>query len=174
LAFYELPEYYDHLHRARVEASYRPVVLLDSLGSLLQNAMTLIAMGAILIPFGPWLPVALLVSTLPPFYVVLRYTLRQHQWRLRTTADERRTWYYDWLLTSGETAAELRLFSLGGHFQSAYQALRGRLRHERVQLAKDQSLAELGAGTAGLLITAAALAWMVWQALQGFVSLGNL
>ena len=111
MAFYELPEYYDHLHRAREEASYRPVALLESIGSLLQNGISLVAMGGVLIPYGLWLPVTLLVSTLPAFYVVLRYTLRQHQWRLRTTADERRTWYYDWLLTTGEIAAELRLFA---------------------------------------------------------------
>src|SRR5881628_3400794 len=32
LAFYETPEFYDHLHRARSEASFRPVALLDTLG----------------------------------------------------------------------------------------------------------------------------------------------
>lgn len=174
LAFYETPEYYDHLHRARIEAGYRPVALLESCGSLLQNSITLIAMIAVLIPFGPWLPVTLLVSTLPAFYLVLHYSLRHHQWRLRTTADERRLWYHDWLLTTGGTAAELRLFGLGDHFRSAYQALRRRLRDERLQLAKDQSLAELGAGAAALLITGASLAWMVWRALQGLVTLGDL
>src|SRR6476661_763571 len=65
LAFYELSDYYDHLHRARVEARYRPVALLGNLGALLQSSITLVAMGAILIPLGPWLPPALLVSTLP-------------------------------------------------------------------------------------------------------------
>ena len=55
LAFYELSDYYDHLHRARAEARYRPVALLGNLGALLQNSITLVAMGAILIPLGPWL-----------------------------------------------------------------------------------------------------------------------
>ncbi|MCA1602753.1 MAG: ABC transporter ATP-binding protein/permease [Acidobacteria bacterium] len=174
LAFYEFPDYYDHLHRARGEASYRPVALLENLGSLLQNAITLVAMGAILIPLGPWLSVALLVSTLPAFFVVMRYALVEYQWRLRKTSDERRTRYYDWLLTAAEAAAELRLFGLGGHFQSAYQTLRRRLRNERLQMLKQQSLAELFAGVLALLITGAALTWMVWQAMRGQVTLGDL
>ena len=174
LAFYEFPDYYDHLHRARGEASYRPVALLENLGSLLQNSITLVAMGAILIPLGPWLSVALLVSTLPAFLVVMRYALVQYQWRLRTTADERRTRYYDLLLTTGEAAAELRLFGLGQHFQSAYQTLRRRLRSERLQMLKRQSLAELLAGVLALLITGSALIWMVWKALHGLVTLGDL
>src|SRR6185436_1485214 len=58
LAFYEFPDYYDHLHRARSEATFRPVALMENLGSLFQSGITLVAMGAILIPLGPWLSVA--------------------------------------------------------------------------------------------------------------------
>ena len=174
LAFYEWPSFYDHLHRARSEASYRPVALLESLGSLLQNGITLVAMGAVLIPFGFWIPAALLLATLPAFFVVLRYAVEQHQWRVRITADERRTWYYDWLLTTGETAAEVRLFGLGDHFQSLYRGLRARLRRERLDLARRQSVAELAAGAAALALSAGALAWMVWRAIGGIISLGDL
>ena len=62
------------------------------MGALFQNAITLMAMGLVVIPYGLWLPVVLLASTLPALYVVLYFTLRQHQWRLRTTPDERRRW----------------------------------------------------------------------------------
>lgn len=174
LAFYDLPDYFDHLHRARHDASYRPIVLLDNMGSILQNGITLVAMAGVLLPYGWWLPPALLLSTLPALYVVLNYTLRQHQWRLRTTADRRRTWYYDWLLTSRETASELRLFDLGGHFSAAHQDLRKRLRREHLTLAGNLGVAETLAGGSALLVTAAALAWMGWRVLGGDGTLGDL
>ena len=174
LAFYELADYYDHLHRARVEARYRPVALLGNLGALLQNSITLIAMGAILIPLGPWLALSLLLSTLPAFYVVLYYALEEYQWRQRTTADDRRAWYYDWIMTSAEAAAEIRLFGLGKHFQSNYKGLRERLRGERLQLTRRQGLAELAASLLAMLIMGAALGIMMWRALLGFVTLGEL
>jgi ATP-binding cassette subfamily B protein len=174
LAFYELSDYYDHLHRARFEARYRPVALLGNLGALLQNSITLLAMGAILIPLGPWLALALLLSTLPAFYVVVHYAVAEYQWRQHTTTDDRRAWYYDWIMTTAEAAAELRLFGLGKHFQSNYQGLRQRLRGERLQLTRRQGLAELGAGLISLLIVGAALGWMVWKALHGLVTLGEL
>jgi ATP-binding cassette subfamily B protein len=174
LAFYELSDYYDHLHRARAEARYRPVALLGNLGALLQNSITLLAMGAILIPLGPWLALALLLSTLPAFYVVVHYALAEYQWRQRTTSDDRRAWYYDWIMTTAEAAAEIRLFGLGTHFRSNYQGLRQRLRGERLQLMRRQGLAELSASLIALLIIGAALGWMVWQALQGLVTLGEL
>ncbi|MBM2813157.1 MAG: Xenobiotic-transporting ATPase [Chloroflexi bacterium] len=174
LAFYEWPEFYDHLHRARQDAGQRPTALLEGTGSLAQNAITLIAMAAVLVPLDPWLPLALVGSMVPALYVVLHHGLRQYHWRLRTTADERRSWYYDWLLTDGETAAELRLFGLGKHFAAAYQAVRLRLRSERVRLVRDQSISEVVAGAFALLVSAAATAWMVWKAAQGLVSLGDL
>lgn len=173
-AFYESPEYYDRLHRVRQDAYFRPVALLENSGNLLQNSITLMAMAAVLIRFGIWLPFALLVSTLPAFYVVLRYSSQNYDWWLRNTADERRSWYYYWLLTEMQYAAELRLFGLGEHFKSAYQRLRRKLRSERVKLAKDESLANLGASAIALLITAVALTWMVWKVFQGRVTLGNL
>jgi ATP-binding cassette, subfamily B, bacterial len=174
LAFYELSDYYDHLHRARAEAWYRPVALLGNLGAFLQNSITLLVMGAILIPLGPWLALALLFSTLPAFYVVVHYALTEYQWRQRTTGDERRVWYYDWIMTTAEAAAELRLFGLGNYFQSNYKVLRQRLRGERLRLTRRQGLAELGASLIALLIFGGAFGWMVWKALQGLVTLGEL
>ena len=131
-------------------------------------------MCAVLIPYGFWLPLALAVSTLPAFGVVLRSSVRQYRWRLEKSAEERRCWYYDWLLTAGETAAELRLFGLGSHFRAAYQDLRARLRGERLRLARDESLAELGAGVLAIAVVCLAMAWMVWQAILGRVTLGDV
>jgi ATP-binding cassette, subfamily B, bacterial len=174
LAFYDNADFYDRLHRARDEAGYRPTALLESMGGLAQNGITLFSMMAVLLPFGAWLPLVLLVSTLPALYVVLRAALNRHYWRQRTTSDERRTSYYDWLLTAGETAAEIRLFGLGDHFQSAFRALRTRLRMERLVLAAQQGSAELIAGLFAFTTSGGALLWMAWKALHGLISLGDL
>ncbi|HWE93445.1 MAG TPA: ABC transporter ATP-binding protein [Tepidisphaeraceae bacterium] len=174
LAFYDLSDYYDHLHRARGDASYHPAVLLESTGGLLQNGITLIAMIGVLIPFGVWLPLALGVSAVPALLVVLRCTMLQHAWRVKSTPVERRAWYYDWALTSADTAAELRLFGLGKYFQSHFEALRRRLRGDRVRMAAHEGLAELLAGFFALLVSGLVMGWMIWRALGGIISLGQL
>lgn len=174
LAFFESPDYYDQLHRAKVDALTRPVALLENIGSLTQNAITLIAMLGILLPYGWWLPVLLLFGTLPALGVVLRYTVRFHRWRLHNTANERRTRYYDWLLTQRDTAAELRLFVLGEHFREAFQMLRRKLRDELIALTRQQVWAELTAVGFGFLALAGALGWMLWLAILGAVSLGDM
>lgn len=173
-AFYESPAYFDRLHRVRQDAYFRPTALLENTGSLFQNSITLLAMALVLTRFGVWLPFALLISMLPAFYVILRYSKLNYNWWVRNTADERRSWYYYWLLTEADSAAEVRLFGLGGYFKSAYQRLRVKLRSQQIKLAKNQSLANLAASAIALLITAISLTWMVWQVSLGRVSLGNL
>jgi ATP-binding cassette subfamily B protein len=174
LNFYESADFYDMLHRARVDASHRPVALLDNLGSLIQNGITLVAMAVVLLQFGIWLPVVLIGSTLPAFYVVLDYAVRQHRWRMKTTADQRMLQYYDWLMTARETAAELRTFGLGSYFLNTYQQVRERLRNERIKLVRDQGVAEFVAGGLALIVTGLSTAWMLLQAVQGLVTLGEL
>jgi ATP-binding cassette subfamily B protein len=174
LSFYDSADYYDHLHRARAEASSRPISLLENLGTLLQNTITLVAMAAVLARYAWWLPFALFASTLPALYVVLRFSLREHAWRMARTADERYARYNSWLLSAREVAAELRLFGLGDHFQSRYRQVRCTLREQRLALLRSRTVARLGAGFAGILVTGAVMVWMIWQAVQGLYSLGDL
>ncbi len=174
LSYYETPGYHDRLYRAQHQAATRSLALVESLGSVLQNGLTLLAMAAVLVPYGWWLPPALLVSTLPALWVALRHSLREHDWRVRATEEERRSWYFSGVLTSTENAPEVRLFQLGPHFREGFARLREKLRRERVALARGQGVAELAAGGFGLLVTAAVLAWMVWRAVQGTATLGDL
>ena len=174
IAFYESAEYHDRLEQARNDLSHRPLALLESSGALLQNVITLLAIGALLLPYGVWLPLFLTLSTVPALLVLLQFNLRHHRWWLETTADRRLAQYYDGMLTMGSVAPELRIFDLGPYFQSAYQSLRARLRTERLKLTRDQAIARLLAGTFGFMVLALAVGWMVWQVLQKRATLGEL
>lgn len=174
LAFYDSAAFYDHLHQARDESFYRPVSLLEHLGGMLQNGITLTALALILLPYGAWLPLALVASALPAMAVILRHSRRRHAWWLASTARDRRAWYYSWLLTAREAAMELRLLGLAGYYRRTYADLRQGLRQERLGLARAEALAQAGAGLVGMAITAAVLGWMLWRALHGQASLGDL
>lgn len=172
--FYEYSEYNDKLNRAREGASGRSLALLESIGSLLQNSVTLLAMATILIPYGLWLPTILIISAFPAFYILMYLSKIQYQWSQRTTTDRRWLMYYDYLLTNSSTAAEVRLFDFANHFQSAYQILRRRLVKEQFHLLKLQTLGRFIAAIIALIITGGALAWMGRQVLLGILTLGDL
>jgi ATP-binding cassette, subfamily B, bacterial len=174
LSFYESPEYYDRLDQAQSEAGNRPLALLESAGSLLQNGITLLGMGAVLIPYGWWLPLVLLVTALPAMYVGLRFDRHYHRWWQKTTATRRHAQYYDLMLTVGSVAAELRLFGLGRSFQTSYQKLRQQMLTERLRRMRKQSVAKLGSSVGALLVAGAIMGWMALRALHGLATLGDL
>ena len=174
MTYYETPSYYDQLHRARIDAKNSPLLLLENMGNLVQNGITLVAMAGVLLPYGLWVPLALLLSTLPALYVVGGYSLRQHRWQVKNTDARRRSFYYDWIITDRNAAAELRIFDLGELFRSRFSDTRAQLRRERIDLERDQVLAQLLAGILGLLVMGISLAWMLWQTAQGIYNLGDL
>jgi len=173
MAFYDSPKYFDTLHRARYDAQSRPIALVESLGGLLQGTLTLLSMAVILAGYAWWLPLLLLVSTIPALFVVFRFILRRHQWRVSRTTETRRTLYYEYLQTSRETLPEIRLYDLATHFRELFANLRSRLRGELLQLERSEAVARIAAAISGLIFAAGALFLMLLDVLDKTLSLGQ-
>lgn len=174
LSFFDDPGYYDRLHRARIDALHQPVALIQNSGSLLQSFITLTVMTGVLLSFGIWIPLLLVLGTIPALVVVVHNTLRYHRLRMRNTMAERQTDYYDTLLTQRDAAAEMRLFGLGPHFRDRFAKLRERLRREEIELARDEALSHASASLIGLAAMGGALVWMGLRVSRGTLSLGDL
>ena len=174
MGFFERSDYYDQLHLARSDAATRPLAILESSGSALQNGITLAGMAAVLTRYGVWLPPALLLSTLPAFYALVVAGRRHHGWWNDSTVLRRRIQYFDTLLTDPFYAGEVRVFGLGAHFQSMYHTLRTRFRSERLQIVLEQFRTRLAAEFLALVISAAMIGWMLYRSVLGAVSLGDL
>jgi ATP-binding cassette subfamily B protein len=174
LSFFDRAESYDQLHRARVDALSQPLALLESLGSLVQNGLGFLALAAILWTYAGWLPLLLILTGAPGLLLVARHVLHEQRWRLKNTSLERRTRYLDWLLTERSTAAELRLFDLGGYHRKAFENLRTILREGRLRLERQGAVTELGAGTLAWAGSLAGLGWMLHRTLAGKAGLGDL
>ena len=174
LTFYESAEYHDRLYQASKELISRPLALLESLGNLVQNSVSTVTLGALLLPYGVWLPVTLAAITLPSFFAANRNSRRHHRWWTGTTTHRRWLQYYDTLLTVDSMAAELRLYDLGPHFTATYRKLRDRLRGEYLHLVREQSVLQFLSGLGGVVASGLAMLWMLWRAFQGQATLGDL
>jgi ATP-binding cassette subfamily B protein len=174
LDFYESADYYDRLHRAKEDAQNRPAALLENLGSLIQNGITLILFACVAAAYGPWLLLAIVLSMVPAAYIVIRYNWLTHKWWERTTVQRRWTDYYDQKLTMAAAAPEMRLFHLGSYFHSEFQKLRNGLRSERLRMIRQQTVARLVAAVATLGLVGSAIGVIGWRSLHGAATLGDL
>ena len=174
LAFYDHPDSYDQLYRAMVDALSQPMALLESLGSLVQNALGFLVLAGILWKYAGWLPLLLVITGLPGLLLVARHILRKHRWQLEHTVEERRARYLDWLITESSAAAELRLFDLGTHHRKAFESLRESLREGKLRLERQGALTELAAGSLAWAGSLIGLGWMLHRALMGKAGVGDL
>ena len=173
-AFYEDPRYHDTLYLAQQQAPHRPQQILDSLTQILQNALSLAALGGLLFFFHWAVPLVLVVAALPGLWVRLRHADTIYRWHLEQAPEERKARYFNWVLTHSSYAKELRLLGLAELFIGRFDRLRDVLRGQRTRIARQRSQAELVAQVSGTIAIFGALAFIAWRTLQGTITLGDL
>ncbi|HEY2515530.1 MAG TPA: ABC transporter ATP-binding protein, partial [Polyangiaceae bacterium] len=123
LRFFEDPDFYDKLTRARREASSRPVALVTESFGLVQNAITLLGYSALLLRFSGWAVAGLLLATVPATVAEMRYSkiaFRVRNWR---SPESRRLLYLEYVLANDEHAKEVKLFGIGPLLMARYRTL---------------------------------------------------
>jgi ATP-binding cassette subfamily B protein len=174
MAYFESHEYHDRLEQATSDGVSRPLSLLESVGGLVQNGITLLLVAGLLMQYSVWLPVILLISALPAFIIVLRYDRNYNKWWRETTGERRWSQYFDVMLTHSSAVAEVRAFNLSPHFQASYQSLRKQMRIEKLSQMRRLNIAKLFSSILSLGILAAVVGWMGWRTLSGALTLGDL
>ena len=174
LSYYENPRYHDTLQRAQKEASYRPNQILKRLALVVQNGILLVAMVGLLLTLHWGITSVLLGATIPTVLVRFYYTRKLYVWQRTWTPVERQSTYLAWLLTGDQFAKEIRLFGLGELFGQRFNRLRSQLYKAKFRLIAWRSLAFLAANMLAGVMVGAIYGFILYQALQGVLKLGDL
>ncbi|WP_174783800.1 ABC transporter ATP-binding protein, partial [Dolichospermum sp. UHCC 0259] len=171
---FEDSEFYDKLTNARREASVRPLSLVTRTFGLVQNALSLLTYGVLLVNFSVWAVVMLIVAAMPVFIAETKFAgeaFRLFSWRAPETRQQH---YIENLLAREDFATEIKLYRLG-------EMLLGRYHNLFAQLYGQDRDLTLRRGLWGyllsLLSTAAfyiAYAWIVLETVVGRISLGDM
>lgn len=174
LEYYENSDYYDTLHRAQAEAPYRPLSIVNGLVSLGKNTISIVGIAGLLVAFNPVIAGLLIIAVFPKIIVRLIFTRKKYDWQRMATQTERRSYYYNWMLTTDTHAKELRVFGLGPAFMSTFRNIRMKLRSERCRLITSESIfgTILQIGSTSAMLGAFAL--IGYETIHGKVSTGSL
>jgi ATP-binding cassette, subfamily B, bacterial len=173
LQYYENTDYYNTLHRAQVQATYRPQMVLSGLLQVGQSGLSLLGILFLLAALNWMVALLLLIATIPGILIRFRYTGRAYGRISSWTERERQSYYFHTLLTTEPSAKEIRLFNLGHLFSQWFQSLRTSIRQEKIQLATQQSKIDLithGSATVAVCIACGITAH---QTIQGAITLGG-
>lgn len=174
LTQFEDSEFYDKLANARREASVRPLSLVNRTFGLVQNALSLITYGVLLVNFSIWAVVVLILAAMPAFIGETKFAgeaFRLFSWRAPETRQQH---YLENLLAREDFVTEVKLYQLGEMLLQRYRQLFQQLYTED----RDLTLRRGWWGYLLSLVSTAAFyiayAWIVVEAVMGKISLGDM
>nr|WP_208492028.1 ABC transporter ATP-binding protein [aff. Roholtiella sp. LEGE 12411] len=171
---FEDSEFYDKLTNARREASVRPLSLVSRTFGLVQNALSLVTYGVLLVNFSVWAVVVLILAAMPVFIAETKFAgegFRLFSWRAPETRQQH---YLENLLAREDFVTEVKLYQLGKMLLGRYRSLFEQLYGEDRDLTLRRGL---WGYLLGLVSTGAfylAYAWIVLETVRGKISLGDM
>jgi ATP-binding cassette subfamily B protein len=174
LSHFENAEFYDKMQNARREADWRSLQIVNGGFYVIQNIITLLSFAALLVRFSPWLAIVLFLATIPAFIAQSRYAelnFRVLTWR---APEFRQLNYLEYVLTDYDAVKEVKLFGLGEPLLGRYANLFWKFLREDQGIAQKRSLASLGWGLLATVTYYGAYAWIVWRAVGGVITLGDM
>jgi ABC-type multidrug transport system fused ATPase/permease subunit len=174
MAHFEDSDFYDKMSRAQRGASTRPLSLVDSTFGIVQNTLSLIGLGSLLLRFSGWAVLILMIAATPSFISETRFALkgfRLFNWRAPESREQN---YLEILISREDSAMEVKLYQLGRTLLNRYQTIFNRLYAEDRNLTIRRSI---WSHLLGLISTAAfygAYLWIVLEAIAKRISLGDL
>ncbi|RCJ18213.1 ABC transporter permease [Nostoc minutum NIES-26] len=171
---FEDSEFYDKLTNARREASIRPLSLVNRTFGLVQNALSLVTYGVLLVKLSVWSVVVLVIAAMPAFIAETKFAgqaFRLFSWRAPETRQQH---YIENLLAREDYATEVKLYQIGemllGRYHNLFHQLYGEDRDLTLRRGLWGYLLSL-VSTAAFYI---AYAWIVLETVVGRISLGDM
>ena len=174
LGFYESPAYFDILKRAKDAGPDKPNAIVLNIVEILKNAMTMVAIGSVLISIDWFLLPLLTLFVLPTLFVRIRFADKMHIWRMKQTPLERKSTYLSGLLTGDTSAKEIRGLGLGNYLRKIYAGIRFNLLTERMNLSKDSTKREIITTIFATLGFFACVGYIALATVNGHRSVGNI
>jgi ATP-binding cassette, subfamily B, bacterial len=174
LTQFEDSEFYDKLSRARREASSRPLSLVMRTFGLLQNAVSLVTFGGLLIKFSPWAVALLILAGLPAFLAEAKFSgeaFRLFRWR---APESRMQIYLESVLAREDHAKEVKLFQLGPRLLEGYRDIFTRLYREDRDLTLRRDAWGFGLGLVGTAALYGGYAWIAAETVFGAMTVGQM
>ncbi len=174
LEYFDSDIYHDIFQRALAQSSGRPLQILSTALSFIQNAVVLITILGLLITVHWALFFVLIIIAAPVAIVRWIYTGKYIDLVESQTQEERKSGYFKGVMTGAVFAKEVRMFDFGKELLPVFLGIRKIIRGEKRRFYVRQnisiSLAQL-VEVAGII---AGLAYIIMQAVDGQLSVGDI
>lgn len=172
--YFDSDSYHDIFQRAINQSSIRPTMVLNALSQLVQSAISLLVIAALLITLHWAVAIILLIIALPIAFIRLIYSNKMVGLVTQQTQQERKAQYFRNILVDTQDAKEVRTFGFGKYLLAKFLKIRRALRKEKRQVYLNQNMSLSYAQSIEAISIVAALAFIAQKAIKGLISVGDI
>lgn len=171
---YENSDTYDIIQRAQNESEGKITTYFNLVISVFGTIITVGSYLALLLAFKAWL--VFFVLTIPLFkYILLKkINLKQFHILISRTNEERKTWYYSYLMTNGNYNKEMKLYKLYEFFLKKFELNRKKFMSQDVQILKESTGKITALSVVEQILDGAIFGYIIYNGVIGIILLGDV
>lgn len=171
---YEDSEIYNIIQRAQNESENKVTTYFSLVISIFGTIITVCSYLVLLLSFKSWLIFFVLFIPLVKFLIQKRINIKQFNILFSRTGEERKTWYYSYLITNGMYTQEMRLYKLYDLFLNKFKSNRETFMKQDVEILKESTKKITMLSVIEQVLDGGIFAYIVYNGIIGIILLGDV
>ncbi len=122
LESFDMPDFYEKLENANMEAGMRPIQILNAVYSIISTLISLVSFAVIIWSVSPFATLILIAFSVPTAVITFVYRRKNFNYIRRRSKDRRQLSYYSDIITDKDMAKEVRILGLSDSFIDRYNS----------------------------------------------------
>ena len=172
--YFEDSKYFNSLHFVQKESVYKPTMVAKSMRGFLSQALMLSSISVLFATLHWSIGFLLVLISIPAGLVKFFYAKKLYHWKIKSTELQRKSMYYNRILTSIHYAKEVRLFNLGNKFTNIYSSLRKQLFKENLGLVRREGTASVAVEIFERGVIIGLILLLLYRGSTGSITVGSI
>ena len=174
LSDYESSETYDIVERAKYSADGKLLSYIDLLVSIITMIVSCVSYLAIILSFNWLLLTAVVLIPICKYIVSDKINKEQYVLQKKRTNDERRCWYYQHIITSGDYYKELKVYRLFNLFINKFLNLRHQFNKQDIALCNKKTKLLIGMELLESVLEGLVFCYVFWCCHKDIIMIGDM
>lgn len=136
---FENPEIYDVLRRTQSQRGETIISFFNEFIDIFREIISSVGMFIILINFNYYIVVIVAMIPLIQYFFTIKISKEQYKLIMSRTAKERKSWYIDFLFTTGNAFKEIKLFNSSEYLMDKFSKIKNLIIRQDIGIARKQS-----------------------------------
>lgn len=174
LAYFENPEFYETIMLAKQGVDTGPSQLIETISIFIRSIVVVISFVSVLALASPFLIVAILVASIPQFFMQLKFGHQRLNILIQNNINERRANYLGNILHGLKYIKEIRFLGLSDYFLDKFKEITNSVHSKQRKQQLNELQWQVILGSLSTIISGVAFAMIIFSTIENKGSIGDI